>query len=416
MRIIPKTSKVRLTFYRNFTIADIVVGLFFLLILAITLSTNLSFRFVLAIGEFCLAVPFFVSINGERLYQCVGFLFKYVASRKKYRKDSKNPNSDMDAIVPYRKIENDFIVNGDGTYVGVLEINPIDFRMMSKDDQDNLIDGGLSSAINSISPFDEWSIVKLERPLNLNGNLKDELDRLQALSNSNMNGEVTEAEYQSRVDLIQSRIELIDSMNSDDEIFCSHYYICLISRSENDAESTLERAKSILDSGGLSARRLGDEELSSFISCGFDPYGERTGKPREVRFSLMKAKQDGKTVSHIVLNDYPLKVQNGWGEGLFDMENTKVVMRIKPVEKAKAVKRIDNAILEIQTGTGSFKASDALDREIHLDSLQDLLEGVQNENETLFDTTIIISVYDAPGESKNKKAVKARLGIQSTIL
>ena len=111
MRIIPKTSKVRLTFYRNFTIADIVVGLFFLLILAITLSTNLSFRFVLAIGEFCLAVPFFVSINGERLYQCVGFLFKYVASRKKYRKDSKNPNSDMDAIVPYRKIENDFIVN-----------------------------------------------------------------------------------------------------------------------------------------------------------------------------------------------------------------------------------------------------------------------------------------------------------------
>lgn len=409
MRIIPKTSKVRLTFYRNFTIADIVVGLFFLLILAITLSTNLSFRFVLAIGEFCLAVPFFVSINGERLYQCVGFLFKYVASRKKYRKDSKNPNSDMDAIVPYRKIEDDFIANGDGTYVGVLEISPIDFRMMSKDDQDSLIDGVLSGAINLISPFDEWSIVKLERPLNLNGNLKDELDRLQALSNSYRNGEVTEAEYRSRVDLIQSRIELIDSMNSDDEIFHSHYYICLISRSESDAESTLERAKTILDSGGLSARRLDGEELSSFISYGFDPYGERTGKPKEVRFSLMKAKQDGKTVSHIVINDYPLKVQNGWGEGLFDMENTKVVMKIKPVEKAKAVKRIDNAILEIQTGTGSFKASDALDREIHLDSLQDLLEGVQNENETLFDTTIIISVYDAPGESKNKKAVKARL-------
>lgn len=408
MRIIPKTSKVRMTFYRNFTIADIVVGLFFLLILAITLSTNLSFRFVLAIGEFCIAVPFFVSINGERLYQCVGFLFKYVASRKKYRKDS-NPNSDMDAIVPYRKIENDFIINGDGTYVGVLEISPIDFRMMSKDDQDNLIDGVLSSAINSTSPFDEWSIVKLERPLNLNGNLKDELDRLQALSNSCRNGEVTEAEYRSRVDLIQSRIELIDSMNSDDEIFYSHYYICLISRSESDAESTLKRAKSILDSGGLSARRLNDEELSSFISYGFDPYGERTGKPKEVRFSLMKAKQDRKTVSHIVINDYPLKVQNGWGEGLFDMENTKVVMRIKPAEKAKAVKRIDNAILEIQTGTGSFKASDTLDREIHLDSLQDLLEGVQNENETLFDTTIIISVYDAPGESKNKKAVKARL-------
>lgn len=408
MRIIPKTSKVKMTFYRNLTIADIVVGLFFLFVLAITLSTNLSFRFFLAIGEFCLAVPFFVSINGERLYQCVGFLFKYVASRKKYRKGSKNLNSDVDAIVPYRKIEDSFIVNGDGTYVGVLEVNPIDFRMMSQDDQDGMIDSVLSRAINSISPLDEWSLVKLERPLNLNENLKDELDRLQALLETKMNGEMTEREYQSRVDLIQSRIELIDSMNSDDEIFYSHYYLCLVSRSKSDTESTLDRAKTILDSGGLSAKRLGDEELDSFISDGFDPYGEKIGIS-DVKFSLMRAKQNGKSLSHIVLNDYPLKVNNGWGEGLFDMENTKVVMRIKPVEKAKAVKRIDAAIIEIQTGTGSYKASDVLDKELHLDSLQDLLEGVQNENETLFDTTIIIAVYDKLGENKNKKAVKAKL-------
>lgn len=408
MRVIPKTSKVKMTFYRNFTIADIVVGLFFLLILAITLSTNLSFRFFLAIGEFCLAVPFFVSINGERLYQCVGFLFKYVASRKKYRKGSKNPNSDVDAIVPYRKIEDGFIVNGDGTYVGVLEISPIDFRMMSQDDQDCMIDSVLSRAINSISPLDEWSLVKLERPLNLNENLKDELDRLQRLLEAKMNGEMTEREYQSRVDLLQSRIELIDSMNSDAEIFYSHYYLCLESRSKSDAESTLDRAKSILDSGGLPARRLWDEELASFISAGFDPYGEKIVID-DIKFSLMRAKQNGKSLSHIVINDYPLKVNNGWGEGLFDMENTKVVMRIKPVEKAKAVKRIDGAILEIQTGTGSYKASDALDKELHLDSLQDLLEGVQNENETLFDTTVIIAVYDKLGENKNKKAVKAKL-------
>lgn len=409
MRIIPKTSKVKLTFYRNFTIADIVVGLFFLLILAITLSTNLPFRFLLAIGEFCVAVPFFVSINGERLYQCVGFLFKYAASRKKYRKGSKNLDSNMDAIVPYRKIENGFIVNGDGTYVGVLVISPIDFRMMSQDDQDGLIDGVFSRALNLISPLDEWSLVKLEKPLNLDENLEDELIRLQTLLDSKMNGEMTETEYQSRVDLVQSRIELIDSMNSEAEIYYSHYYLCLISHSKNDAESTLGRAISILVSGGLAAKRLDDEELYSFVSAGFGLREERKLCVDDVKFSLMKARQNGKSVSHIVLNDYPLKVNNGWGEGLFDMENTKVVMRIKPVDKAKAVKRIDNAILEIQTGTGSFRASDVLDKEVHLDSLQDLLEGVQNENETLFDTTVILSVYDEFGESKNKKAVKAKL-------
>lgn len=410
MRIIPKNSKVKLTFYKSLTIADIIVGIITLMILAITLSTNLPFRWAIALGEICLVIPFFISFNGERMYECIGFIFKYLVSRKKYTVNASNTNADITGIVPYKDVKDNVIYNRDNSYVGILEINPIDFRMLSSEKQEEFIDSVFGRALNTFGTGDEWTIVKLERPLNLTSNLEDELRRVEHICDARLRGDLTEEESVPRVDLIQGRIELIDSIYSDDPIYYSHYYLCLISHSINELNTNLEHAESVLNTGGISAKRLKDEELRSFISASFNPeIEEDTLNPDAVDFTLLKSIQGDKVISHIAINNYPLKVGNGWGEGLFDMENTKVVMKLKPVDKYKAIKRIDNAILEIQTGTGSFKASEQIDKEYHLETLQDLLEGIQTENETLFDTTIIISVYDNPGENINKKAVKNRL-------
>lgn len=410
MRIIPKNSKVKLTFYKSLTIADIIVGIITLMILAITLSTNLPFRWAIALGEICLVIPFFISLNGERMYECIGFIFKYLVSRKKYTVNASNTNADITGIIPYKDVKDNVIYNRDNSYVGILEINPIDFRMLSSEKQEEFIDSVFGRALNTFGTGDEWTIVKLERPLNLTSNLEDELKRVEHICDARLRGDLTEEESVPRVDLIQGRIELIDSIYSVEPIYYSHYYLCLISHSINELNTNLEHAESVLNTGGISAKRLKDEELRNFISASFNPeIEEDILNPDAVDFTLLKSIQGDKVISHIAINHYPLKVGNGWGEGLFDMENTKVIMKLKPVDKYKAIKRIDNAILEIQTGTGSFKASDQIDKEYHLETLQDLLEGIQTENETLFDTTIIISVYDNPGENINKKAVKNRL-------
>lgn len=413
MRIIPKTSKVRMTFYKNMTISDIVIGLIVLGLIALTISTNLPFKWILAIGEFCLVVPFYISINGERLYECIGFIFKYLISRKRYKEKARNPNNDITGIVSYKDVSDDVIANRDDTYVGVCEIFPIDFRMLSFDKQEEYIDSVFGRALNSFGVGDEWSIVKLEKPLNLDVNLKDELDRLRVICETKESDNLTENEARARIDLIQSRIELIDRVNSKDDIYYSHYYLCLISHSKSELSTNLEHAISVMNNGGMSARRLKDEELKEFVSISFNPNQkddeENSINSKKARFSLMKSNIDGKNVSHIVINNYPLTVGNGWGEGLFDMENTKVVMKLKPVDKFKAIKRIDNAILEIETGQTSHKTSERIDKEYHLETLQELLQGIQTENETLFDTTIIISVYDEPGSNKHKREVKTRL-------
>ena len=180
---------------------------------------------------------------------------------------------------------------------------------------------------------------------------------------------------------------------------------CEICTNINDINATLDRAEMIFTGNGIPVRRLKQKELVAFIRYGIDnEFDEReldkTNEyekylfPEKVNFNLTCAKQGNKSLSHFVINNYPLKVGNGWGEGLFDMENTKVVMKLVPVEKYKAVKRIDNAILEIQTQAQKDKASVQIDKSTHLDTLQDLLVGIQTDNETLFDTTIIITVYD----------------------
>lgn len=368
----------------------------------------------------CLTVPLYLTFSGERLYQYIGFVFKYIASRKKYQKGDKNEQADITGIIPYKEVNGNLIVNRDDSYVGVLEVSPIDFRLLSIDRQDDYIEGVFARVINNINIGDEFSIVKLERPLILDGNIDDELERIEDVLKAKDNGDLAEPEWMSRIDVIQDRINLIDTINSGQVINYSRYYLCLIGKSMNDINATLDRAEMIFSGSGIPVRRLKKKELVAFIRYGIDnEFDEReldkTDEyenylfPEKVNFNLTCARQGNKSLSHFVINNYPLKVGNGWGEGLFDMENTKVVMKLVPVEKYKAVKRIDNAILEIQTQAQKDKASIQIDRSTHLDTLQDLLVGIQTDNETLFDTTIIITVYDEIGKATNKRKVRTRI-------
>ena len=420
MRIIPKTSKVKFTVYKSITVVDLIIGFTALALLAITLSSNLPYRFYIAIGIVVIIVPLFISFNGDRLYEYIGFIFKFIVNRKSYKRESANNQADISGIISYGTIENNLIINKDSSFVGVIEINPIDFKLLSPDRQDDYIDGVFSRIINNVNHTDRLMVVKLERPLILDGNIKDELKRLDEIVKAYENGILTEKEYRSRVDLIQDRITLIDKINSGEEIFYSRYYLCLVSKGKNELNNTIDRSVSILNSGGIPSHRLDEKELVAFVRYSIDAnFDERTLdditeysdllSPKDVSFRLNSTRQDGMQLSHFVINNYPLKVGNAWGEGLFDMEHTKVVMKLIPVEKHKAVKRIDTSIMELQTQAIHNKASQQIDRETHLDTLEDLLVGIQTDNETLFDTTIIITVYDEPGKAVNRKKVRTRL-------
>ena len=126
-------------------------------------------------------------------------------------------------------------------------------------------------------------------------------------------------------------------------------------------------------------------------------------------FKSASVKQDNKVLSQFVITDFPLKVPNAWATGLCSIPNTKVVFKIKPVEKSKAIKRIDNAITEVVTQNKSSKASVQIDTQTHIESLQSLLTEMQTDNEMLFDTTVIITAYDNIKSTNNKQMVRRKL-------
>ena len=67
MRIIPKNTKVKMTFYKSVTIPDVIIGFVGLVLIAIALSSNLAFKALIAGGILTFFVPLYITINGDRV-------------------------------------------------------------------------------------------------------------------------------------------------------------------------------------------------------------------------------------------------------------------------------------------------------------------------------------------------------------
>ena len=117
-------------------------------------------------------------------------------------------------------------------------------------------------------------------------------------------------------------------------------------------------------------------------------------KPKEIVFHANRYKIDGTEAAVLAVSDYPLRVKNAWGAELFNIPNTKVVMHVKPVDKFKAIRRIDKCIGEMETKQIiSDKASEANSAETHRATMDTLLDALQTENESLFDVTLTVCLF-----------------------
>jgi len=205
MRIISKNSRVKVTFYKGITIADMVIGLVSLALIALTLSSNFSFRFYLATGVLCLAIVLYLPLGDGRLYIEIWHLFRYLFSKNKYTVESST-------LIPYKEIKDSVIYEKDGSALGAIEIMPINFKILDQAGQDELIDDCFARILNSVSDDEEWSLIKLELPLILDKNMKNEMKRIDRLNELKHEGKLSDHEFMARCDLIPSN-QIFFSMN-----------------------------------------------------------------------------------------------------------------------------------------------------------------------------------------------------------
>ena len=217
MRLIPRNTKVQTSFYKGVTVADVILGLVGLGLAALAVASNLPYRLFIALGIACLFIPLFIPVGEERIYKCALYLARYIFSRKKYTEKGKDA-ANIQSIVPYERIDGNCIVNKDGGFTGVLEIKPIEFRLLGANKQNYLIDGVLTNVLTSVGASQEAAIVKLEKPLDFDKHIQADLQRIVALAEANENGNLSDGEYAARIDVIQDRLALVDTLNTEQQV------------------------------------------------------------------------------------------------------------------------------------------------------------------------------------------------------
>ena len=175
MRIIPKNTKVKLQFYKGIGIYDVILGIVALAFIALIVTSNLPNKYVLAMIVLFVAAPMYIPIGDIRLYQALAYTVKFGVAKKSFYKNKKG-NSHISTIIPYANISENCINQKDGTVTGVIEIKPIEFNMLSDNKQNFLIEGIISNTLKNVGIFQEYDIVKLEKPIIFDNYLNNELN------------------------------------------------------------------------------------------------------------------------------------------------------------------------------------------------------------------------------------------------
>lgn len=423
MRIIPKTAKVKIEFFKNISLIDILIAFIGFTIELLLFLTNLGFaKYLLMILILCLFVGLYFPFDGQRFYMFFANSIKYIFSQKNYSSKIKKASSSINNIISFKSIEDKFIVYN-SYYAGVLQIDPREFRLLSGYKQDQIIDYYFGKVIKSISGKTKASLVKIDRKLSFSSFIEDEEHKINILEDLLNNQVVTKEEFWSRLQIINERIEIYKSLNGEKKLTRPFYYLVVYDADKNVISEILNNSSATLLEAGLTSKVLSEKELAIFLKYNYTTKFEESDidvlreeeiidwiKPQEINITPKSVVIDGVETFNFTVKNFPLSVLNAWGYQIFNIPDTKVVMNLEPYEKNKAIKMIDRSLQELSSqAETSFKASSIIDKQTHVETLVDVLKMLQNDNETLFKVTLHFTIYN------NQSGVEATRNLKKTI-
>ena len=423
MRIIPKTTKVKVQFFKNISIADILIVLVFLGLIVLLLLSNLGIaRFIIAAIVLVIAVAMFIPFDGDRFYMFFVHSIKYVFAVKKYSKNNTKSQTNIDTFMPFKDIDENFIVYND-YFAGVLQIDPREFSLLSEFRQNQMIDENFGKIIREIANKTRGSLVKIDRKLNFESYIKDEERKKDTLFQLFENGELTKKELDSRTKIIDDRIRTYSTLTNETPIKKPFYYLVIYDDSKEVITSILNDAILTFQNIGMTSHILDKKELGIFIKYNYTHKFEEKDVdiltpeefmswiyPQNIEFKPRSTIIDGEECCIFTVKNFPISVLNAWGYRIFNIPNTKVVMNLAPFEKGKAVHMIDRSVQELASQSGnSYKASSIIDKQTHIDTLIEVLRMLQNDNETLFGVNLHVTIYLDSNNTKDARSEKKRI-------
>ncbi len=392
-RIIPKSSKLKIMLFKNLSLIDMLVMCVMLAIAILIFCSNLTQKWMLFAAWLIICIVMFIGDGEDRTYYELAYLIKFYTSHKTYVKGEKH---NTDELIPFKRISEDGIVEYEGYYGAVIEVGSIDFGLLDEDEQDRRI-SAFAKTLNSLSNSAVIQIVKIDRPIKYDEVAARLFEQIEA---------AVEKEEPVKEAILRSRLEQIDEVNNIAPLYRPYYYIVLYADDYATLYNQVDACQEGLDNAGLPSTLLDAREVAVFFKyCYTRNFDEREVdeleidslseyvKPDKVKFGLAGYTVDDVYCFTMAVKEYPLYVSNAWGANIFNIDNTKVVLTIKPVDKDKAVKRIDRVVVESATKNAG-KLSEMRDQDTHIQTMDALQSRIQNENEFLFDCTLTITGFN----------------------
>lgn len=406
MRIIPKKIKIKNTIWKNYSILDLLIGI---IVLGIALVLLFKGYFVVSLIITLAFVIMLIPTPDGLFYSFLWDTIKYFFSKKHFLTE------DIDKLYDIKEVDETGIIKYlNDRYAKVIKVGQKNFGIEDVYEQDSDITY-LALTLNQLEINHEIDLVKIDRPVNFDSFSSDLFNRI--VENKNQKRSLTD---KIKGHILKERIDYIDQLNNVFKQYSSDYYVVVYSNNLNEITMLTDNITSEIKKCGIDTKVLNQKEVLVFLkynnhhnfnereinNLNMDNYLKWI-KPKEIKFNANRYFIDGIETTNFFVSDYPLKVKNAWGNNIFNIPNTKVVMKIKPVDKMKALKRIDSCISDLETKEVlSDKMSDTRNANIHKESMIELLNSLQAENENLFDVTLSITAYNYLNDIQYKRKVK----------
>lgn len=414
LKYIPKKTKIKSTIWKSYSLKDVmIVGIMFAIVVAILMS-NLKGKWFIGIGS---AIVFlFIMLPSSRetlIYEEILNLVKYIFSKKKYT------DAQVDKLVPYTRFEEDGTIKYPDYYGRAIRVGSKTFALETEYAQEKDIEC-LARALTCLDTGKVMDIVKIDRPIIFDDFIKDLKDKLKTVGKKSKTNRIRRA-------ILESRIAQLESMNLQDPVYRAEYYIVIYDGIKKELDRVTTQICSYLRNAELECEILDNpRDVAVFLKyCNERSFDERESvgktaeellawvKPKEIKFHSNGYVINGIKAFNYAISDYPLTVDAAWGAEIFNMDKTKVVMHITPVEQNKAVARVDKVCRELLAREEAYKASEVLEQETHLDSMSALLTSLQNGGEGLYDiSTVVTGFCYEDNERAFRKSVSSRIRVR----
>ncbi|MCR4584936.1 MAG: DUF87 domain-containing protein, partial [Lachnospiraceae bacterium] len=425
MRVIPKRTKVRLELFKGVEVIDVLVGSAgFALAVSVFLS-NLPAHIMVSVVIAILTVGLVIPLGDDKGYLFIFYALKYLGRKRVFvRKNAVDdsgkkkkgildvilPAADftVEDITPFTGIDGKFIEYGSSYSAVVMSVPSVEFRFFSENRQNSVIDRCFAAILRTASLDEVINLVKVDRPVIYDEFITNEHKKISELKEAYLNGLLEEDELTTRVGIIYDRIAQLEEFDYKDKIYQPQHYLMFCFKDRDFIQSQLENAIQTFANNNMECKQLEGRELAVFLKYQYDMvFDEREIEkidpsewmdwilPDTIKFTTRTVQYDDLITHNFRFRDYPTVVNNAWGAGFFNKQGTRVVMKMTPVERYKAVRQIDQSIDELREQEATTaKASKIMEVGTHIDTLAEVLRLLQGENEILFNVATYVQARD----------------------